>query len=78
MLTFIVERKVVEVEMDYAALGYPGDPWPPDRPVTVTQELYGKDAMMEIYTHYPDGAVPVAELEIGGTFRVTVERITEE
>lgn len=77
MQTFILVREAIEVNTDHTGIGRPGDTWPVSRPLTVRHFYYGDNITMEIDTHYPGGAVPVADLETGGTFRVTIERIEE-
>lgn len=75
MTTYIVTRETTDITTEYSDLGRVGDPWPSLRPLTVMHRHYGENVTLEISMHYPNGVVPVEDLQTGATFRVTVERI---
>ena len=79
MQTFIVRREATDIATDnsYNALGKLGDPWPVQRPLNVMHSHYGEGIDLTITTHYPDGIIPVEELETGAMFRITIERVDE-
>lgn len=78
MQTFIVRREATDITTDQSVLGKVGDPWPLQRPLNVMHSHYGDGIDLTITTHYPDGVIPVEELETGAMFRVTVERIEDK